>query len=353
MRRLAKMTALENPLRALQVFGQSVWLDYIRRSLITSGELRRLIDEDGLRGVTSNPAIFEKAVAGSSDYNEILEAPEARALDAEDALREARRPRHPGRGRCAAPRVRGDGEARRIRQPGGLAAPRARHGGDAWTKPGDCGARSAAHNLMIKVPATPQGIPAIEQLISEGINVNVTLLFAQDAYEQVADAYHRGTGDMVAARRRPRARGERGQFLHQPDRHRDRWRSIAARLQATAETQESKACCAASRGKVAIANAKLTYQRYQELFSGPRWQALAGQGAQTQRLLWASTGTKNPNYRDVIYVEELIGPDTVEHDSSARPSTRFAITGGRARASPKTSTPPATRWPRSPRPASR
>ena len=129
LRRLAKMTALENRLRALEVFGQSVWLDYIRRSLITSGELRRLIAEDGLRGVTSNPAIFEKAVAGSSDYREMLEAPEAQALDASDAVREARRPRHSRRRRCAPGRVRGDRPARRVRQPRGVPAPGARHDG--------------------------------------------------------------------------------------------------------------------------------------------------------------------------------------------------------------------------------
>src|SRR5262245_32834031 len=190
-RRLAKMTALENRLRALQLFGQSVWLDYIRRSLITSGELRRLIDEDGLRGVTSNPAIFEKAIAGSADYKEILEAPEARAQDAitlyeklavrdiqqaADALRPVYEETSKRDGYVSlevSPFLAHDttgtlNEARRL-----------------WQAVG-------RDNLMIKVPATPQGIPAIHQLISEGINVNVTLLFAQEAYEQVADAYIAG-----------------------------------------------------------------------------------------------------------------------------------------------------------------
>ena len=191
------MTALGNPLRALQVFGQSVWLDYIRRSLITSGELRRLIDEDGVRGVTSNPAIFEKAVAGSSDYTEILEAPDARDAGREDAVRETRRPGHSGCRRCAASRVRGDVEAGRIRQPGGLAASRVRHGRTLdearrlWQAVG-------RDNLMIKVPATAEGIPAIQQLIGEGINVNVTLLFAQDVYEQVAEAYMSGLETLAA-----------------------------------------------------------------------------------------------------------------------------------------------------------
>ena len=197
LRRLAKMTALENRLRALEVFGQSVWLDYIRRSLITSGELRRLIDEDGLRGVTSNPAIFEKAVAGSSDYKEILEAPEARALDAKtlyeklavrdiqdaaDALRPVYEETLKRDGYVSlevSPFLAHDtagtlNEARRLWQ------------------------AVARDNLMIKIPATPEGIPAIQQLISEGINVNVTLLFAQEAYEQVAEAYIAGLEQFAA-----------------------------------------------------------------------------------------------------------------------------------------------------------
>ena len=144
LRRLAKMTALENPVRALQVFGQSVWLDYIRRSLITSGELRRLIDDDGVRGVTSNPAIFEKAIAGSADYTEFLQRPDARAHGRQRAVRDARDPRHPGRRRCAARRLRGD------RQRDGYVSlevspvPRLRHGGHARPKRGACGARSTA-----------------------------------------------------------------------------------------------------------------------------------------------------------------------------------------------------------------
>ena len=223
------MTALENRLRALQVFGQSVWLDYIRRSLITSGELRRLIDEDGLRGVTSNPAIFEKAVAGSSDYKEILEAPDARALDAKtlyerlavrdiqdaaDVLRPVYEETAKRDGYVSlevSPLLADDttgtlDEARRL-----------------WQAVG-------RDNLMIKVPATPQGIPAIQQLISEGINVNVTLLFAQETYEQVADAYIVGARGARRPRRRPPAGGQRGQFLHQPDRYGnrcDRRRTVA------------------------------------------------------------------------------------------------------------------------------
>jgi transaldolase/glucose-6-phosphate isomerase len=328
LRRLAKVTALENPLRALQVFDQSVWLDYIRRSLITSGELRRLIDEDGLRGVTSNPAIFGKAVAGSSDYKEILEAPEARALDAKalyeklairdiqdvaDALRPVYEETLKRDGYVSlevSPFLAHDtvgtlNEARRL-----------------WQAVG-------RDNLMIKIPATPQGVPAIHQLISEGINVNVTLLFAQEAYERVAEAYIAGL-ETFAARG-----GDLKQvasvasfFISRIDTAIDAL--TAACLQATTNARE-QSILRGLTGKVAIANAKLTYQRYQELFSGRRWQALADQGAQTQRVLWASTGTKNPSYRDVVYVEELIGPDTV---NTIPPATLEAFRDhGRPRAS--------------------
>jgi transaldolase / glucose-6-phosphate isomerase len=327
-RRLAKMTALENPLRALQVFGQSVWLDYIRRSLITSGELHRLIDEDGLRGVTSNPAIFEKAITGSSDYRAILERPEARTLDpktlyerlavqdiqdAADALRAIYDETSRRDGYVSlevSPLLAYDtaatlDEARRL-----------------WRAVG-------RDNLMIKVPATPQGIVAIHELIGEGINVNVTLLFAQDSYEQVAEAYIAGL-EAYASRRGnlSKVASVASFFISRIDTAIDNL--AAARLQAGTSAHDTSLLRGLT-GKVAIANAKLTYQRYRELFSGRRWQALAGKGAQTQRLLWASTGTKNPNYRDVIYIEELIGPDTV---NTIPPATFDAFRDhGRPRAS--------------------
>jgi transaldolase/glucose-6-phosphate isomerase len=327
-RRLAKMTALENPLRALQVFGQSVWLDYIRRSLITGGELRRLIDEDGLRGVTSNPSIFEKAITGSSDYRAVLERPDVRLLDpktlyerlaiqdiqdAADALRPVydetlRRDGHVSLE--VSPLLAYDTaatleEARRL-----------------WRAVG-------RDNLMIKVPATPQGIPAVRELIGEGISVNVTLLFAQDSYERVAEAYIAGL-EIYAARGGDlkRVASVASFFISRIDTAIDTL--VATRLQAPANANEASVLRSLS-GKVAIANAKLTYQRCQELFSGPRWQALASQGAQTQRLLWASTGTKDPSYRDVVYIEELIGPDTV---NTIPPATFDAFRDhGRPRAS--------------------
>ncbi len=328
LRRLAKVTALENRLRALQVFGQSVWLDYIRRTLITSGELRRLIDEDGLQGVTSNPAIFEKAVTGSSDYKEMLEAPEGRALDAktlyeklavrdiQDAA-EALRPvyeRTSGRDGYVSlevsPLLAHDtagtlAEARRL-----------------WRAVG-------RDNLMIKVPATAAGLPAIQELIGDGINVNVTLLFGCDTYEKVAEAYIAGLERLVARGGDPkRVASVASFFVSRVDTAIDAL--IATRLEATTNARE-QSFLRGLTGKAAIANAKLAYQRYRELFGGRRWQALASRGAQTQRLLWASTGTKNPNYRDVIYVEELIGPDTV---NTIPPATFDAFRNhGRPRAS--------------------
>ena len=308
LRRLAKMTALENRLRGLEVFGQSVWLDYIRRSLITSGELRRLIAEDGVRGVTSNPAIFEKAVAGSSDYRDMLEAPEARALDAKtlyeklavrdvqdacDALRSVYEEADQRDGYVSlevSPFLAHDtlgtlNEARRL-----------------WSAVG-------RDNLMIKVPATPEGIPAIRQLICYGVNVNVTLLFDLAAYERVVEAYLTGLEKLVARGGDPkRVASVASFFVSRIDTAVDAL--IATRLPASTNPREQRVLRGLT-GRVAIANAKLAYQRYQELFSGRRWQALAAQGARTQRLLWASTGVKNPSYRDVLYVEELIGPDTV------------------------------------------
>jgi transaldolase/glucose-6-phosphate isomerase len=327
-RRLAKMIALENPLRALQVFGQSVWLDYIRRSLITSGELSRLIDEDGLRGVTSNPAIFEKAITGSSDYRAVLEQPDVLALDAKSIYE-----------RLAVQDIRDAADALRP-----VYDDTSRRDGYVSLEVSPLLAYDTAgtlhearrlwravdrDNLMIKVPATSQGIPAVYELIGEGINVNVTLLFAQDSYERVAEAYIAGLETYAAGG------GDLKQvasvasfFISRIDTAIDTL--IAARLQAGTDANETSVLRGLI-GKVAIANAKLTYQRYQELFSGRRWQALTSRGAQTQRLLWASTGTKNPNYRDVVYVEELIGPDTV---NTMPPATFDAFRDhGRPRAS--------------------
>jgi transaldolase/glucose-6-phosphate isomerase len=298
----------KNPLKELSRFGQSVWLDYIRRSLITSGELSRLVEEDGLRGVTSNPSIFEKAIAGSTDYRDILDAPEYRDYDAKAlyeviAVRDIRdaadilRPvydsseTHDGYVSLeVSPTLAHDTqrtleEARRL-----------------WNAVG-------RPNLMIKVPGTAEGIPAIRQLISEGINVNVTLLFAQSAYEQVLEAF-------IVGLEQRRARGLEIRnvasvasfFISRIDTAVDDL--LTAKIASTADAGE-RSRLAGLLGKAAIANAKITYRRSQQIYGSARWQQLASLGAQKQRLLWASTSTKNPNYRDVMYVEELIGPDTV------------------------------------------
>src|SRR6267378_2625844 len=297
-----------NPLRGLSDFGQSVWLDYIRRSLITSGELKRLVVEDGLRGVTSNPAIFEKAIVGSTDYESVIESKESAGLDAKGlyekiAIKDVQdaadilRPvydeseRHDGYVSLeVSPLLANDTagtleEARRL-----------------WKAVG-------RENLMVKVPATPEGIPAIRQLISEGINVNVTLLFSRDVYEQVAKAYIEGlTARASAGGDVSRVASVASFFVSRIDSKLDA--QITSQLK-TATDPIQRARLSGLLGKVAIANAKLAYHRFTELYSGEAWAALAKKGAQPQRLLWASTSTKNPVYRDVIYVEELIGPSTV------------------------------------------
>jgi transaldolase/glucose-6-phosphate isomerase len=298
-----------NPLKALLEFGQSPWMDYIRRDLLTSGGLKKMIQEDGLMGMTSNPTIFEKAITGSKDYADILESPEAKKLDAKGvyekiAIRDVQDAADIFKGVYQQTKRR-DGyvslevspllandtqgtidEARRL-----------------WKSVG-------RENVMIKVPGTKEGLPAIRQLLEEGININITLLFAQSVYEQVAEIF-------IAALE---ARVKKGQdlshiasvasfFVSRIDSMIDA--QIDAKLKA--ETDPNKRALLTSlQGKVAIANAKLTYRKYQEIYSTPRWKALAAKGAQTQRLLWASTSTKNPKYRDVMYVEELIGPDTVD-----------------------------------------
>jgi transaldolase/glucose-6-phosphate isomerase len=298
----------KNPLKALLDYGQSPWMDYIRRDLLTGGGLKKMIDEDGLRGMTSNPSIFEKSITGSNLYTDILGSPDAKSMDAKQifekiAIRDVQdacdifeavyveTKRHDGYVSLeVSPLLAADTngtleEARRL-----------------WKAVG-------RENLMVKVPATPEGVPAIRQLLEDGLNINITLLFAQSAYEKVAEAY-------IAALE---ARAAKGQdishiasvasfFVSRID------TLIDSKIDEMLKTAQggNKELLESVHGRVAIANAKLTYKKYQELFSGPRWNALAAKGAQVQRLLWASTSTKNPKYRDVLYVEELIGADTVD-----------------------------------------
>jgi len=306
---LEKSKATKNPLRQLLDYGQSMWLDYIRRDLFTTGKLKQLIDEDGLRGMTSNPSIFEKAIGESSLYDDILKSLAGRKdLDTtakfeQIAIRDIQ---------DAADALRGVYEESKFRdgyvslEVSPYLALKTQETIDEARRLWKTVKRD---NVMIKVPGTAQGLPAIRQLIGEGLNINITLLFAQEVYETVAEAYIAGLEEFAGRGGNLKKMASVASFfISRIDTLADS--KIEEKLKATTDTKQ-QALLKSLLGKVAIANGKLTYQRYQRIFSGPRWQALAAKGAQTQRVLWASTSTKNPNYRDVIYVEELIGPDTV------------------------------------------
>jgi len=299
-----------NPLQALLGYGQSMWLDYIRRDLITSGTLKGMIADDGLRGMTSNPAIFEKAIAESSLYDDILKELASRPdLDTKAryeqiAIRDIQGAADILRPVYDSSKFR-DGYVSLEVSP--LLALKTQETIDEARRLWKAVNRE---NVMIKIPGTAEGLPAIRQVIGEGINVNVTLLFAQEVYEKVAEAHIAGLEDLAKrGGNLKKIGGVASFFISRIDTLVDS--IIDDKLKATTDAQQ-QALLKSLLGKVAIANGKLTYQRYQRIFSGPRWQALAAQGAQTQRVLWASTSTKNPAYRDVMYVEELIGPDTVD-----------------------------------------
>jgi transaldolase/glucose-6-phosphate isomerase len=304
----ATTTKTTNSLTELAAFGQSVWLDNIRRTLITSGELQKLIDDDGLGGMTSNPSIFEKAITGSTDYNDILDSPESHGLDAKSvyekiAVRDIQ---------DAADALRPVYEKSK-RRDGYVSlevSPLLAHDTNGTLEEARRLWKTVSRpNLMIKVPATAEGIPAFRQLISEGINVNVTLLFSQAVYEKIAEAYIEGLEARAAGGGDISGMASVASFfISRIDSLVDKM--VGEKLK-TAASDSEKELLHSVEGKIAIANAKLTYQAYERIFSGPRWEKLAAKGAQTQRLLWASTSTKNPKYRDVIYVEELIGADTV------------------------------------------
>lgn len=286
-----------NLLNQLATFGQSIWLDYIRRDLISSGELQRLIEEDDLRGITSNPAIFEKAITDSHAYDTAIRDLAQQGNSAEaiyetlsqqdvQSAADAFRPlydRTNGKDGYVSLEVNPhlahntDGtlqEARRL-----------------W-------AALNRPNVFIKIPATTAGLPAIQQLISEGINVNVTLLFGLPRYRQVAEAYIAGIETRLA----------QGESVQQVA-------SVASffvsRIDALLDPLLETPAAQALRGQVAIASAKIAYQIYQEIFNSDRFGILEAQGATVQRLLWASTSSKNPAFSDVKYVEALIGADTV------------------------------------------
>jgi len=306
---LESSKATQNPLKQLLSYGQAMWLDYIRRDLFTTGKLKQMIADDGLRGMTSNPSIFEKAIADSSLYDDMLKSLAARKdLDAtgryeQIAIRDIQ---------DAADTLRPVYEQSNFRD--GYVSLEvspylARKTQETIDEARRLWKTVKRDNVMIKIPGTAEGLPAIRQAIGEGININVTLLFAQEVYEKVAEAYIAGMEDFSKRRGNlKKMAGVASFFISRIDTLVDSM--LNERLKKASDGSE-EARLKSLLGKVAIANGKLTYQRYQRLFSGPRWEALAAKGAQTQRVLWASTSTKNPNYRDVIYVEELIGPDTV------------------------------------------
>src|SRR5882757_8622476 len=298
-----------NPVKALEAHGQSVWLDFMARGFVAKGDLKKLIDSDGVKGVTSNPSIFEKAIGSSDEYDGAI----GRALksgdrpvadlfehlaiediqDAADVLR------------TVYDRLKGDDGFVSLEVSPYLAMDT--KGTIAEAK------RLWKHvnrkNLMVKVPATPEGLPAIQHLTREGISINITLLFSRKVYVQVAEAYLAGLEKYVAGGGDPsHVASVASFFVSRIDSAVDK--QLDEKI-AKANDPSEKERLAALKGKVAIANAKMAYQDYLKLFSGPRWDRLAAKGAKPQRLLWASTGTKNKDYRDVLYVEELIGKNTV------------------------------------------
>jgi transaldolase/glucose-6-phosphate isomerase len=298
-----------NPVKALEKHGQAVWLDFLARGFVARGDLKKLIDTDGVKGVTSNPSIFEKAIGSSDEYDgpignalkkgdrSIADLFEHVAIEdiqhAADVLRPVYDELHGHDGFVSlevSPYLAMDtkgtiAEAERL-----------------WK-------HVDRKNLMVKVPATPEGLPAIEHLIGEGISINITLLFAQKTYIEVAEAYLDGLEKYVAGGGDPsHVASVASFFVSRIDSAVDK--QLDEKI-ARANDPSEKERLTALKGKIAIANAKLAYQDYKRLFAGPRWEKLQAKGAKPQRLLWASTGTKNKEYSDVLYVEELIGPNTV------------------------------------------
>ena len=285
-------------LHQLSELGQSVWIDYLSRQLLQTGKLERMLEEDAVVGVTSNPTIFQKAIAEGDAYDDQMRE----VLGEEDDLKEVflklavqdvqnacdlfRRVWDEGKGQDGYVSIEVDPNLAYDTQ---ATIDEAQRLHELVDKP----------NCFVKIPATEAGLPAIEEMIARGRSINVTLIFSLQRYAEVVEAYLRGLERLVESG------GDPGPVA-----------SVASFFVSRVDTEADKRLEAAGapkelQGKLAIANAKLAYQRYQELFSGERWAALTAKGARSQRCLWASTSTKNPEYRDVIYVEELIGPETV------------------------------------------
>jgi transaldolase len=297
---------MKSSLAQISSFGQSIWLDYIRRKFIASGELKKLIDQDDLRGVTSNPAIFEEAIARSDDYWDTIKTLAKSGKSTEEiflavAIEDVQN----------AADTFGEVYEKTDALDGYVSlevSPILAQNTAGTIEEAQASWKTLDRkNVMIKVPGTPEGLPAISQLISEGININVTLLFSLERYRQVAEAYVAGLEQRV----------QKGEPV-------DRVASVASfflsRIDALVDPMLEKVKQAGGSnadlagqmiGKTAIASAKMAYQIYKEVFGSDRFKVLADKGAKPQRLLWASTSTKNPAYRDVLYIESLIGPDTV------------------------------------------
>src|SRR6266404_1347141 len=298
-----------NPVKELEKHGQSVWLDFLARGFVAKGDLKKLIDSDGVKGVTSNPSIFEKAIGSSDEYDGAI----AQALKSGD------RPVAELFEQLAVEDIQHAADVLRpvydhLKGADGFVSLEVSPYLAMDTKATITEAeRLWKHvnrkNLMVKVPATPEGLPAIQHLIGEGISINITLLFSQKVYVQVAEAYLAGLEKYVAGGGdASHVASVASFFVSRIDSAVDK--QLDEKI-ARANDPTEKERLAALKGRVAIANAKLAYQQYKRLFSGTRWDRLAAKGARPQRLLWASTGTKNKDYRDVLYVEELIGPNTI------------------------------------------
>ena len=307
---MTEMTEMpNNHLLEIKQYGQSIWMDNLTRDLIESGELKDMVENKGICGITSNPAIFEKAIAGNAIYDADIEAGIREGLPVEkiyetlvfedirnacDILRPVYEASDGLDGYVSIevpPTIAHDTqatieEARRYYQEIGK------------------------DNVMIKIPGTTAGLPAVEQVISDGINVNVTLLFSTQSYEETAWAYIRGLEKRAAEGKDiSKISSVASFFLSRIDINIDA--RIDAKLKAGVDRIEKKAELQAIKGKIAIANAKIAYQKYKEIIASDRWKALSEKAANVQRLLWASTSTKDPSYSDVMYVDELVGPDTV------------------------------------------
>ena len=297
-----------NPLVELGKLGQSPWLDFIERGLISSGGLLRLVSENGITGVTSNPTIFEKAISGGREYDKQIRALANRGAGVMEAYKEivtedirnaadVLRPVYDASS-CADGFVSLEVDPDLAYDPDRTIA-RAEELFRGVSRP----------NVLIKIPGTHEGLPAIEETVARGIPVNVTLIFSVKRYEEVAQAYIRGVERLVAQGKNPgRVASVASFFVSRVDTAVDRLLDeVIPRWPGSPKAETAISL----KGRVAVANARLAYARFGVIFSAPRWKELAAKGAKAQRPLWASTGTKNPMYSDVLYVEELVGPDTV------------------------------------------